>query len=286
MDANRFDSVTKFFAQRKSTRRQALAGGAAGLAAAGFGAAGYAAAQEATPDAGPTTDELAHGPQMLFVQSFRSGTITPKEGSDRYELTLESGNGQTIYFSDRPDRVVGTNDTPDFLDGLGFMEDNPPNAAVIVETGPDTRDIAVVELFSPIYDPLTQGVTYEVAFLDNWEESVEFGLTHAPGALPDEAVSFGAASLFIDDCPDMTIHCIDRASDAILGSIDNAVHDGFCYGWAEAKCLPCAPWIGSYRDAKNHWNEVCNETVPECNGNCYTDWVCSQGFDIGVCKRR
>lgn len=286
MDIHQFDSITKFFAQRQITRRQAIAGSAAGLAAAGLGAAGLAAAQDASPEADETTGTTEHGPTMLFVQTYQGGTITPKEGTDRYELVLERGFGQTIYFSDRPDRIVGTSDTPDFLEGLGFMENNPPNAAIVVETGPDTHDIAVIELFTPTYDPVTQGVTYEIVFLDNWEESLEFGLTHAPTALPEMETSFGAASLFIDDCPDMEMHCVDRQTDAIRGTIENSVHDGFCYGWAEAKCLPCQPWQGDFHDAASYWADQCNQQFSSCDGNCRVDWVCSEGFDIGVCKRR
>ncbi len=46
---------------------------------------------------------------MLFVQSFQSGSIAPVDGAEgRYTVTLEQGLGQTIYFSDRPERIVGT----------------------------------------------------------------------------------------------------------------------------------------------------------------------------------
>ena len=40
--------------------------------------------------------------------AFQSGTVAPKDGPEgRYTVTLEHGLGQTIYFSDRPDRIVG-----------------------------------------------------------------------------------------------------------------------------------------------------------------------------------
>jgi hypothetical protein len=61
--------------------------------------------------------------QFLFVQSFRSGSIAPKAGTDgAYTLTLEHGLGQKIYFSDRPERVVGADPTPQFLKGFGFQQ--------------------------------------------------------------------------------------------------------------------------------------------------------------------
>ena len=79
---------------------------------------------------------------MLFIQSFQSGSVVPKDGAEgRYTLTLEQGLGHTIYFSDRPDRIVGAPRPPQFLEGLGFPDDNPPNAALVVETadGQDRR---------------------------------------------------------------------------------------------------------------------------------------------------
>jgi hypothetical protein len=112
MDATPFDRVAKRVAACRS-RHRALAEAAAGLAPA-------ATAQEATPaPAGQAGEKV----QFLFVQSFRSGSIAPKAGTDgAYTLTLEHGLGQTIYFSDRPERVVGADPTPQFLKGFGFQQ--------------------------------------------------------------------------------------------------------------------------------------------------------------------
>ena len=61
------------------------------------------AAQDATPEA--MNDENT---SYLFLQSFQSGSIVAKDGeADTFTLTLEQGLGQTIYFSDRPERIVG-----------------------------------------------------------------------------------------------------------------------------------------------------------------------------------
>ncbi len=138
MNATRLDMISKLFATRRS-RRQALAQAGAGLAAA-VGAAGLAhraatAAQDeaATPSAAASAEN--EGPVFLFLQAFQAGSVAAKEGSEgRYTLTLEQGLGHTVYFSDRPDRIVGATPTPQFLQGLGFPDDNPPNAALVVET--------------------------------------------------------------------------------------------------------------------------------------------------------
>jgi hypothetical protein len=197
MDARRFDRISKLFAQRR------------------------AIAQEGTPT---PPDQLDHAPELLFVQSFRAGAVAPKEGADgRYMLTLEAGSGQTVYFSERPDRVVGAHPTDQVLDRLGFPDDNPPNAALVFETAPGDTDVAVVELFSPVYDAATGGVTYEVAPLANWQTELEVGLQEAPADLVTVAPSFGAAHLFIDgllDCPDGRIRCID-----LNQGVENRRHD-------------------------------------------------------------
>ncbi len=137
MDATHFDRIAKVFADRRLSRRQALTQGGAGLAAGALAAAGLAhsaRAQDATPAATATAD--GDKTMFLFLQAFQSGSIAPKDGGSegRYTLTLEQGLGQTIYFSDRPERLVGASPTPQFLAGLGFPPDNPPNAALVVAT--------------------------------------------------------------------------------------------------------------------------------------------------------
>jgi len=270
MDGFRIAHISKQFANRWLTRRRVLAEGGAGLAAVGLGAAGLspATAQEATP----VTPDADHGPTMLFVQSFESGSIAPKEGADdRYTVTLNHGLGQTVYFSDRPDRIVGATPTGQFLDGLGFPPDNPPNAALVVETAPGETDLAVVELFDPVHDPATATVTYELAVLANWEDSSDLGFAEASIDLAAMAPSFGSAQLFIDDCTDADIKCLNfaSASRAVVGTIPNEDHDGFCYSWGAAQCLPCQPWIPKRYDAFEYWGQVCNERFSGCGGkNC------------------
>jgi hypothetical protein len=276
MDANRFDSVAKFFASRRLSRRQALAQGGAGVAAGALAATGLVAAagaQEATPV--PSGKEA---PTMLFLQAFRSGGVTPAEGAEgRYTLTLEQGLGQTVYFSDRPDRIVGANPTPQFLEGLGFPEDNPPNAALIVETTDGETEIAVLELFSPVYDEATHTATYEVAVLGEWERSSQGDFVASDADLAEVLPEFGAAHLFIDDCPDGEVWCSrDGVNVGSFGVL------GHCYSWSDVTCLPCDPWWESVRDAVWYWPQYCNSTFPyQCNGNCVAVGVCN--FNVNVC---
>ncbi len=146
------------------------------------------AAHQATP-----TAEDGEKTPYLFVQSFEGGSIAPKAGEDgTFTVTLNHGLGQTLYFADRPSRDVGAVPTEQFLQGLGFQADNPPNAAIVVDDGNGGTDIAVVELTNPLIDPTVPAVIYDIKVLENWEDTTELGLQEGPADLSNLAESFGA----------------------------------------------------------------------------------------------
>lgn len=277
MDNSRFDSVAKLFANRRVTRRQVLAQGGAGAA---VGALAVARGSNVfAQDASPTPPAAEEGPTMLFLQSFQSGSIAPIEGDDgAYTLTLEHGLGQTIYFSDRPDRIVGATPTPKFLKALGFQPSNPPNAALVVQSAPDDTDIAVLELLNPRYDDTSHTAIYDVRLLKEWERTLEVGLTEQPADLAQLHPSFGAAHLFIDDCPDSDMNCIDYSVGEVRGTIPNSDHNGYCYGWDQGACLPCKPWLDGFDNAIPYWNGQCNDRYSDCNGGCTAFPICTSGF--------
>jgi hypothetical protein len=223
MDPNRFDVISTFFAGRRLSRRHAAGEMAAGLAAGALtavGLAGAAAAQNATPTT--ATDASTTPKEFLFVQSFQKGNIEPKFGVEgTYTLTLEQGLGQTIYFSDRPERIVGAVPTPDFLAGLGFPDDNPPNAALVLEAGPGNEDIAVVELFNPRYDIDSHTATYDIQVLQH-DERLGMTFQEEPTDLAQLHPTFGAAHLFIDDCADGTVTCVSDYKPAPCPGADGA----------------------------------------------------------------
>ncbi|MBX3070119.1 MAG: hypothetical protein KF883_06490 [Thermomicrobiales bacterium] len=269
MEPSRFDRITKQLAERRVSRRQALAQGGAGLAAASLAALSSAEAQDAADPATPGKVPF------LFVQTYQSGTIVPTEGvEDRYTLSLQAGHGQTIYFSDRPDRVVGASPTPEFLEGLGFLDDNPPNAALVVETAPGETDVAVVELFSPIYDPVSQGVTYEIEVLENWQSDLGMEFEEAPTDLATLAPAFGAAHLFIDDCPNSPIYCVTGYQGATTVGVIKANVE-MC--WNYMLCQPCEPYGHTYPDhcaAWRYWKQMCDSRFgARCgDGGCSPSW--------------
>jgi hypothetical protein len=264
MDANRFDSITKFFASRRLSRRQAITQGGAGIAAGSLAVAGLAPAtlaQEATPAA--TGDD---GPAMLFVQAFQSGSVVPKDGEEgRYILTLEQGLGHTVYFSDRPDRIVGSLLTPQFLAQLGF--DVPPNATLVVETATGQTEVVVLELFSPSYDDATHTATYEVAVLAEFER--DNGFTETDTDLAVLLPEFGAAHLFID-----ALGCLHE-----LKVWCQPLHEyldwtgaGQCCQVGEGTNLTWQACDVDGFDAAE-WADICNASYPECEGACQTTEV-------------
>ncbi len=263
MDNTRFDRIAKVFAARRS-RRRAIAQSGAGLTAAALAVAGLSRtthAQDATPPAGASGEKVAY----LFVQSFQSGHVAPSSGAEgRYTLTLEEGLGQTIYFSDRPERVVGAVPTRRFLDGLGFPPDNPPNAALVVSNDVGETEVAVIELFDPAYDEETRTATYEAAVLEEWENELDLGLTEAPADLSGFGERFGAAHLFIDDCPGGAVFCTKNAGFTQIGGF---LRLGFCY----TGFLCCTPCESSDRQ---YWVDKCSEAYDDCAGG-----ACGVSYD-------
>jgi hypothetical protein len=279
MDHGRFDTISKLFAQRRLSRRKAMQEGAAGVAAVALTAAGLktAAAQDATPvvDATPSADATpvpgtTEKVPYLFIQAFQGGSLVPKEGeAGRFSLTLEQGLGQTIYFSDRPLRDVGATPTAEFLANLGFPQDNPPNAALVVEGDDGATNVAVVALYNPSYDQATRTATYDVEPLADFSRMADGGFTEAPDDLSSVPASFGGAHLFIDDCADDAIVCRPRGGmfgGTVVGWFPT---QGYC--WNYAMCVPCHPYghANPYEGAAwDWWTRECNHTFAECQDDC------------------
>jgi hypothetical protein len=301
MDAHRFDRISRLFAERRLSRRDAVRTGTAGIAAGALVAVGRstrAMAQEATPEMAPMrpVSPPEQGPvtktEYLFVQSFRQGSIAAKtdEGPGEHTITLEQGLGQTIYFSDRPERVVGATPTLDFLRHLGFPDENPPNAALLIETGDGAQEIAVVELFNPHYDPETATATYDVRVLEQWEGGITFA--EQPADLAEITPTFGATHLFIDDCASRAISCASSDGEIWL-TFDAGMYE-FCSYWGIG-CFPCIPYADQpYVTAPDSvagwtalWDDQCTrigQDYPEqhyCDEGCFVVWdtqeICPPG---------
>ncbi|HYB29614.1 MAG TPA: hypothetical protein VEF89_23595 [Solirubrobacteraceae bacterium] len=116
--------------------------------------------------------------QSMFVQTAQGVT------SDGTTLTLTGVTPSTLYFSDRPQRVVGHMATSDFVDlwgeGANSFKDDPPNAVLaFLQPGDEVPEDAVVVIREP---RLENGrLSYSIEALE--------------GAVPGQA---GPVTLFID----------------------------------------------------------------------------------------
>lgn len=116
--------------------------------------------------------------EALFAQTAREMT------SDGDKVTFHGLSPATLYFSDRPQRVVGHLTTKKFVEEWGLGENSfaadPPNAVIsFVEAGDETPEDAIVVLKDP--EMAGDSLTYTVELLE--------------GSLPDKGE---LVSVFID----------------------------------------------------------------------------------------
>jgi len=271
MDPSQFDRISKLLARHRLSRRTALHAGTGALAAAAF--AGAAGGRETTEAQGAATPSVRGTPRALpapkasfpkgatdatymFVQGFEKGALAPKVGSaDSFALTLSGGLGHTVGFSDRPKRSFGVLPTKRFLASFPFGPKNPPNAALVMETGAEQEAIAVVELTNPAYDEATHTATYDATVRADYQQ-LGISFQETPKTAAGVPSQFGPTSVFIDDCPNEAMIC--TTPDAYLlcenfGSIDV----GYCWHYFPPGCQPC-------RD----YSSQCNATFSACGGQC------------------
>jgi len=101
--------------------------------------------------------------EALFAQTARELT------TDGDQVTLHGASPATLYFSDRPQRVVGHLTTKQFVDEWGkgensFAEDRPNAVISFVEKGDQTPEDAIVVLKDPQIDG--DSLTYTVDMLE------------------------------------------------------------------------------------------------------------------------
>ena len=116
--------------------------------------------------------------QALFVQTAHSAEHVDGR------IVLRTVGPSTLYFSDRPQRVVGHIGTPEFVDIWGVGENNfaedPPNAVLaFIPHGKDVPRDVVIE----INDPVIVG------------SDLSYAATVLEGTLPERAAG---CTLFID----------------------------------------------------------------------------------------
>jgi hypothetical protein len=131
----------------------------------------------------PKTATVSPGaPQMMFVQSADDIRVDPAAGTFR----LVKVNQQTIYFSDRPQRMAGHFKMADYLNewtaraGKNNFGADPPNATLSVyEPGQPDNTLVVVKITNPVVEG--EDLIYRYKVID--------------GRMPANG---GATTLFID----------------------------------------------------------------------------------------
>ncbi len=120
-------------------------------------------------------------PQMIeemFVQ------VAQHSKSSDGVLTLTGVSPSTLYFSDRPERVVGHMTNEQFVDGWSLGDNSfasdPPNAVLsYIDPGDDRPEDCVLVLRDPKVD----------------SDSIQYSIDQLEGLVPQ---SSGACTLFID----------------------------------------------------------------------------------------
>ena len=151
---------------------------------------------------------------FLFVQNFGTGgTIVPETiaaddgGADTFSLVITGDIGRTIFFSERPDRIVGTMDIAEFIAlfneaGVDSFANDPPNAVLEIVDG-DGIAIAIV-LLGAEFDETLGELIYSFSVLEEFPDfysgsfSDSLGDSADGGEMSEEFIS---ALLFIDATP-------------------------------------------------------------------------------------
>ena len=96
-----------------------------------------------------------HVPKFFAIQHAQSGSIS-EINETTYSLELNDISEKTILFADRPDRIVLSESTSDFIGNWSLGEDSfvvdSPNALLVVDNQDGQQFTAIVEVFNPIYD--------------------------------------------------------------------------------------------------------------------------------------
>lgn len=198
---------------------------------------------------------------FMFVQTARKGMLIPIPGEDQsYRLILKDVNPDTIYFSDRPERISGATANDKFIGGYNFDKSNPPNAAIVLSPqDSDKENILVVELTNPQYDQDLKTLSYTARVLSaSNNKNLKHWTSRMQSTVPQGA--FSDISLFIDDCPDGPIHCYgtyqcsgggedEQCCRVECGTIGHNV--GYCWNWLSLSCQPCQSYSG----------DLCNGTA-------------------------
>jgi hypothetical protein len=135
---------------------------------------------------------------LLYVQQTEGGSLRHL-ASGGFALKLTGVSPRVSTFTDRPARRAGSRGLGSFIAGwdkAGFAAD-PPNAALVLDRAPSSRDVAMLTLSHPRYDRRHHTLVYRVEPLHATDAGSLAGFVKR--ADPVRAGDFGSASLFVDN---------------------------------------------------------------------------------------
>jgi hypothetical protein len=158
-----------------------------------------AAAATANTTATGNNNNMTTGARFLFIQSAQSGSIS-EVNATTFTLELSEVSDKTILFSDRPDRIVSSVNTTDFIGNWSTGPDSfavdPPNAALVLDDEEQRQEIAVIELYNPEYDSEANTLKYDISAENASATATTTTATTTSIDLPSE---FGQSTLVIDE---------------------------------------------------------------------------------------
>jgi hypothetical protein len=137
--------------------------------------------------------------KFLFIQGAQSGSVSEVNATTS-TLVLNDVSDKTIMFSDRPNRIVSSVNTSDFIGnwstGPNSFAVDPPNAVLVLDDV-EQRQQAVIELYNPEYDSEANTLRFDISA----ENATATTPTSSIG-LPSE---FGQSTLVIDEADGINI---------------------------------------------------------------------------------
>jgi hypothetical protein len=158
--------------------------------------AAAASGDAAAAAASPARNNNMTGVEFLFIQGAQSGSVSEVNATTS-TLELSDVTDKTISFSDRPNRIVSSVSTTNFIGnwstGPNSFAADPPNAVLVLDDEEQRQDIAVIELYNPEYDSAANTLKYDISAENATATTTT--TTSSSINLPSE---FGQSTLVID----------------------------------------------------------------------------------------
>jgi hypothetical protein len=172
-----------------------------------------------TTAASPASNNMT-GAMFLFIQGAQSGSVSEVNATTS-TLELSDVSDKTIMFSDRPNRIVSSVSTTNFIGNWSTGPDSfaadPPNAVLVLDDEEQRQDLAVIELYNPEYDSEANTLRYDIT-----AENATTTTTSSSIDLPSE---FGQSTLVIDAGDGPVDNGLIDVAPGGGGSIDNGLID-------------------------------------------------------------